>query len=193
VTAVRILPADLDGRPTPGAPYPIGLAGVVVTVAMLFTAFTAALLVRRTGTDWVRVALPAIVWANTMVILLSSGALERARRLVRAGALANGARWLGAAGILGALFLAGQVVAWRALAGGGVPLGINPHGAFFYMLSAVHGAHVLGGLGALAFTRRRLLAGAYASGHDAGLTHAAIYWHLVGAVWLWLLAMLSTL
>jgi cytochrome c oxidase subunit 3 len=174
--------------------YPIGLAGLVVTVAMLFTAFTAAVLVRRTGADWAPVALPPILWLNTAAIVLSSVAVERARAAALGeGAAPRIAAWLAAALLLGMLFLGGQVAAWRALVAQGVLLGPNPHAAFFYMLSAVHGAHVLGGIGALGWTLQRARAGAYGGGRRTGLSHAAVYWHLVGGVWLWLLAILLAL
>jgi cytochrome c oxidase subunit 3 len=187
-------PVGIPREPVaPGTLYPTGLAAVVVTVAMLFTAFTAALLVRRTGTDWVRVALPPIVWASTAILALSSAAVERACAAARRGASGQVAEWIARGGVLGVLFLAGQLVAWRALVGQGVLLGSNPHAAFFYVLSAVHGAHVLGGIGALGWTWRRARAGAYGSADATGLTHAAVYWHFVGAVWLWLLALLLVL
>ena len=177
----------------PGGPYPIGLAGLLVTVGMLFAAFSAALLMRRGGTDWIRVALPPIVWGNTALLLASSGAVELARRAVRRDALPALGSWLALAALLGVLFLAGQVAAWRMLAAQGVLLPTSPHAAFFYMLSAVHGAHVVGGLGALGWTLRRAMAGAYTSGRQTGLTHAAIYWHVVGGVWVYLLTILSIL
>jgi len=182
-----------DDRPTVREPYAIGLVAIVTTVVMLFTAFTAALLIRRSGDDWFHVSLPGIVWVNTLVLLASSGAVERARAAVRIGAAERTARWLSAGLALGLLFLAGQIVAWRSLGARGVLPGSNPYAAFFYMLSAVHGAHVLGGVGALTWTLARARAGIYRATRHAGLTHTAIYWHVVGGVWLWLLAILYTL
>ena len=196
--AVRRYPADWIGAERDGGarlpgPYPIGLGAILATVAMLFAAFTAALLVRRTGADWVRVPLPPIVWANTAVLLASSAAVEAARAAVRRGALRGLVHWLAVAALLGALFLGGQVVAWRMLAARGVFLPTSPYAAFFYLLSAVHGAHVLGGLGALGWTLRRARGGAYSRDCHGGLTHAAVYWHFVAGVWIYLLAVLSTL
>jgi len=190
MTAVAVAPAE---RPAPREQYPIALAAVLVTVAMLFTAFTSALVIRRTGADWVRIPLPPMVWANTVVLILSSLALERARAAAKGDATSRIADWLGVTAALGVLFLVGQLVAWRQLVGQGILLRTGPHPAFFYMLSAVHGAHVLGGLGALGWTGRRARAGAYGAAQHDGLTHTAVYWHFVGVVWLWLLAVLSTL
>lgn len=177
----------------PGGPYPMGLMAILATVAMLFAAFTAALLVRRTGGDWARVELPPVVWLNTALLLASSAAVELARRAIRRGAPPLAALRLAAGGVLGVLFLGGQVLAWRALAARGVFLPTSPHAAFFYMLSAVHGAHVLGGLGALGWALGRTVRGAYSPARYTGLTHAAIFWHAIGGVWVYLLVVLSTL
>ncbi len=184
-----------DGKPGSVrlGPYPMGLMAILATVAMLFAAFTAALLVRRTGSDWTPVSLPPIIWLNTLLLIASSAAVELGRASVRRDALHGSARWLAIASLLGVLFLAGQIVAWRMLAARGVFLPTNPHAAFFYMLSAVHGAHVIGGLTALVWTLRRALRGAYTRARHAGLTHAAIFWHFVGGVWVHLLVLLSTL
>jgi len=166
---------------------------VLATVAMLFAAFTAAILMRRTGTDWDRMALPSIVWINTVLLLVSSVAIERARAAIRNDREPAAIRQLNAALLFGVLFLAGQLAAWYALARQGVFLPSSPHASFFYMLSAVHGLHVVGGLGALVWTRRRAARGDYRAGHAAGLLHAAIYWHFVGLVWIYLLVVLVTL
>jgi cytochrome c oxidase subunit 3 len=177
----------------PAGLFPMGLAALLATVTMLFAAFTAALLVRRTGSDWRPVELPPIVWLNTAFLLASSAAAELARRAVRRGPRERAPVWLGIALLLGLLFLGGQVAAWASLAAVGVFLPTSPHAAFFYVLTAVHGAHVLGGLGALAWTQRRAALGAYTLTDHGGLTHAAIYWHFVGGVWIYLLILLSTL
>lgn len=183
-----------NGRPGVNArpgPYPMGLMALLATVAMLFAAFTAALLVRRSGADWVPVELPSIVWANAAVILVSSALIELSKTSLRRGDRAFTPVWLACGAVLGLFFLAGQVVAWRALIDQGILLPSNPHAAFFYMLSAIHGAHVLGGLGALAWTLRRAMGGAYTSSAHTGLSHAAIYWHFVGITWVYLLILLS--
>jgi cytochrome c oxidase subunit 3 len=167
----------------------MGLMALLATVTMLFVAFTAALMVRRSSADWAPVALPGILWANTAVLLLSSSALEGARAAVRRGRADRAGRLLDIAALLGLLFLAGQILAWTRLVRQGVLLPGRPHAAFFYMLSAVHAAHLLGGLAALAWTRRRLSRGVYVR-RAAGLTHAAIYWHFVGGVWLYVFGLL---
>jgi cytochrome c oxidase subunit 3 len=166
---------------------------IIATVVMLFAAFTAALLVRRGGPDWIPIRLPDLVWFNTAALLASTIAVEGARGAMRRGTATQAASRLAVAIGLGLVFFAGQVIAWRLLADRGVFLNSNPHASFFYMLSAVHAAHVVGGLGSLGWTLRRLANRAYTAGRHAGLVHAAVFWHLLGAVWLYLLLALSIL
>ena len=176
-------------RPT--GPYPVGLAALLVTVGMLFAALTATLLVRRTGADWSRIALPRILYVNTGILALSSVAVETARAAIRRDRSGSASRHLGIAAALGLLFLVGQAVAWQRLRSAGLLLASGPYVAYVYLLSALHGAHVLGGLGALEWTRRRARQGRYTARRHAGLRHAAAYWHFVGGIWLYLLALLS--
>lgn len=178
--------------PREGA-YPAGLMAVLATVTMLFAAFTAALLVRRAGHDWVPVDLPRIVWVNAVVILASSIAVEMGRHAARTGVAPLALTRVAGALALGLVFLIGQVLAWRALAARGVFLPTTPHAAFFYLLSAVHGAHVLGGLGALGWALRRLSRSPLLPLARATLAQVAVFWHFVGALWLYLLVVLTIL
>jgi cytochrome c oxidase subunit 3 len=151
------------------------LFAILATVAMLFAGFTAAYAIRRSGADWQPVALPNIVWVNTGVLLASSVTIELRRRGLER-------RWLGATIALGVCFLAGQMLAWRALTAQGIFLPTHPHSAFYYLLTAVHGVHLIGGIAALA----------YATAHAGAVRLCATYWHFVGALWLYLFAVLTT-
>ncbi|MEN8144268.1 MAG: cytochrome c oxidase subunit 3 [Gemmatimonadota bacterium] len=187
VGAVRHDPEDREG------PYTMGLVALLATVGMLFAAFTAALFMRRTGSDWTSVALPSAVWINTLFLIGSSLTVELSRAAIRRDAPGTAAARLRASLVLGTLFLIGQVAAWSILARQGVFLPSSPNASFFYMLSAVHGLHVLGGLGALLWVRNRTRQGAYSGTRHRGIDHAAIYWHFVGAVWIYLFILLSIL
>jgi cytochrome c oxidase subunit 3 len=92
-------------------------------------------------------------------------------------------RWLVVTMALGVAFLVGQVLAWRALALQGIYLPTHPHSSFIYMLTAVHGVHVLGGMIALVYAARRRQA----------FGVCTKYWHFVDGVWLYLLMVLGAL
>lgn len=180
----------------PIASAEIGLWMFLATVLMLFAGFSSAYLVRQTtGGDWRPAPLPPILWLNTGVLLASSVVLERGRaRLgVRSGPGAPpgwspAAPWVRLAGLLGLIFVAGQVAAWRRLVADGITLAAGPFGAFFYILSGAHAAHVTGGLAAIGAVMVSLRRGA-ARAPDR-LRLCATYWHFMGALWIYLLVLL---
>jgi cytochrome c oxidase subunit 3 len=87
------------------------------------------------------------------------------------------------------LFLLCQVLGWRALAAQGVFLATNPHSSFFYLLTGLHGLHLVGGLIWLVPVAIRARRMQYAPGTDA-LGLVALYWHFLGALWLYLVYLL---
>jgi len=198
------MPASPAGRP--GERSSAASTGVwiaVATISMSFAAYTSALVVRQGASgDWLHFHLPSILYANTLLILASSATLEAARRNHRRGAgdpsggvlplpgpVSRTATWIDVTLALGILFLAGQLVAWRQLAGEGLFLATNPSSAFFYILTALHGLHLLGGFAGLLYVRRRLRRGpALAAGPALGA--ATLYWHFMAVLWLYLLVLL---
>jgi len=144
------------------------------TVTMLFAGFTAAYMIRRAGSDWTHIPLPGVVWINTAILIVSSVTIEFAWRR-------RSQRWTALSLILGAVFLLGQIMAWRQLTSAGLGLGANAHGSFFYMLSAVHGLHLVGGVCAMIYALRK--------GSASRLI--ATYWHFMGGVWLYVLLLLA--
>ena len=133
-----------------------------------------------------------IVSWNTAALLGSSLTLQAARKRLREWDLRALFPWVAATGALGVLFLTGQIVAWRKLAAQGVFLASNPHSSFFYVLTGLHGVHLLGGLvwfTAVLVQVRRL---AYTPGED-GLRLFATYWHFLAGLWVYLLLLLFVL
>jgi cytochrome c oxidase subunit 3 len=158
---------------------------------MFFMALVSAYIVRKgTGGDWQPVVLPRILWLNTAILLLSSWALEASRRAWEKGDAAVSRRWWAAATALGMFFLAGQWVAWRELAAAGVFLATNASSSFFYLLTAAHGAHLLGGMVALLYVLTRDWTRLLASGGVAAEV-AGIYWHFMDGLWVFLLLVLT--
>jgi cytochrome c oxidase subunit 3 len=180
-----IASAERQGLPSPARTGVwIGIAAIVLMVA----AFTGALVVRRTQSDWIHFRLPPILYVNTLVLLVSSATLERARGV--APGTVQQRRWLSITLGLGLLFVAGQVLAWSNLVAQGLFLATSPSSAFFYVLTALHGLHLLGGVAALAYVlgrARRAADGSVAGALDA----AALYWHFLAVLWLYLLLLLT--
>jgi cytochrome c oxidase subunit III len=187
-----------DGGRGDGAPGFIGdtalfgLWAFLGTVSMLFIGFTSAYLIRRASFDWRPLAPPWILWWNTAALLGSSLTLEAARKRLRDWDLRALFPWVAATGSLGVLFLAGQIAAWRKLAAQGVFLASNPHSSFFYMLTGLHGLHLVGGLAWFAVVLVQVRRLALTPGED-GLRLFATYWHFLAGLWVYLLFLLFVL
>jgi len=152
------------------------------------------LLVRESAApDWQHFQLPAILYWNTLLLLASSGTLELARRRVASGEVAaqrSGVALLWVTLAMGFLFVAGQVVAWRSLMAQGLFLASGPSASFFYVFTVLHAIHLLGGIAALAVANGRVRGGVDARALSA-LGSASLYWHFMGALWLYLLLVLT--
>jgi len=192
-----ILPGG-DGGQGDGAPGILGdtarfgLWAFLGTISMLFIGFTSAYLIRRTSADWRPLSPPWILWLNTAALVASSFTLQAARRRLRDWDLRGLPPWVAATGVLGVLFLAGQIMAWRRLAAQGIFLASNPHNSFFYVLTGLHGLHLLGGLVWFAAVLVQVRRMAYTPGED-GLRLFATYWHFLAGLWIYLLFLLFVL
>ena len=162
----------------------------IVSILMFFMALASAFIVLRRGSElWVTVHLPRILWANTCVLLASSFTLESAReRLYLADASGFRKFWL-ATTLLGFLFVAGQLVAWRQLVAQGVYIASNQASSFFYIFTGAHAVHLLGGVGALLFVAFRKFEKTKIS-LPAAAEITSYYWHFMDGLWIFLLALL---
>jgi len=167
-----------------------GMWVVLAAMTMSFAAFTSALLVRQGASlDWQHLAMPRILYFNAIVLVASTATLEVARRRVASFMAGDKSDvvpmgWLYATLVLGLIFVAGQYAAWRQLRSQGIFLPTNPSSSFFYVFTAMHGLHVLFGLGGLTLViwklKRRIL-------RRSTLDAASRYWHFMDILWLYLL------
>jgi cytochrome c oxidase subunit 3 len=177
----------------PERTYRLGMWFALTGIVMLFAAFTSALVVRKgMSFDWIPVRVPRVLWLNTFVLIASSATLELSRRSLRASATKAFIRWLLATLVLGLGFLAGQLIAWRELAARGVYLASNPGSSFFYVLTATHGFHLLGGVVALAYVVFRARRIALGQARRTPLDVTAIYWHFMDALWIYVFFVLMS-
>jgi cytochrome c oxidase subunit 3 len=185
---------DDDGRHANSIPrraYVTGITMALAAMMMFFMALTSAFIVRRgTGTDWQAFALPRVLWANTLVLLASSATLEMARRQLARGALASFRNLWSLTTALGLLFVGGQLIAWHQLRAAGVFLDTNPSSSFFYLFTAAHGLHLLGGIIALLYVAFRSWRRSRTTQSTAAEI-AAIYWHFLDGLWVFLFLLLS--
>ncbi len=195
----------------------MGLAIALTPVIMLFTSFTAVYVVRRNFLNfdvnevsytqtWIPVHLPwTLLLLNTMILIASSVTMELARRkITREAALApvqsipgislgdeRHYPWLALTTTLGVLFLAGQLLAWRQLSSAGFHLAGGTSSSFIYLLTAMHGLHLAGGILALLFASIASLLHRPVESRRVIVDVTSWYWHCMTGLWIYILVLFS--
>lgn len=180
---------ESDAGPLAGVPSAkIGLWAFMFTLSGIFGLFMVAYQMRiELTTDWVPLPKPSILWLNTIVLVLASVAFEYTKSQAKQ-MKATGIRYgLIVSGLLTFGFLTGQLGAWKELQAAGYLLADNPANSFFYLLTGLHGLHLLGGLLVWAKATWRAFAG-----YEVRLSVelCATYWHFLLLVWIVLLSLL---
>jgi len=180
---------DTGASPLPAAK--IGLGVFLVVAGSLLVLLVSAYTMRMDMEDWRPVPQPRLLWVNTGVLVLGSLALHRARAAAHRGDPDGVRSWLLAGGLATCAFLVGQVLAWKQLVAAGYRLSTNPADAFFYLITAAHALHVLGGLVALARTGAKLARGSGTAEVRLNVELCATYWHFLLVVWIALFCLLA--
>jgi cytochrome c oxidase subunit III len=180
---------DRDGRHIPGAGL-LAMRLALISITALFLTIGIVYFARsRSGSNWQHIRVPHLLWLSTALILSSSWTLENARRWLNSKNSRRYIRSLTITMCIGVSFLASQVFALRELLAQGIYLRHNPHSSLFYVVTVVHGFHLLGGMGALCYLMIR------ASNYPPVLLFdyrrqrsrfavSGLYWHFLTAIWL---------
>ena len=180
--------------PSSASRYRLGTWVALASILMLFTALSSAYIVRAaSSSDWQPLRMPRILLLSSVLLLISSGTLETARRKLKQAAANAYKSWLLLTVALGVGFLVSQLIAWRQLANQGVYVVSNPHSSFFYLFTALHGVHLFGGLAALAYLSLRSRVPQETSAlakAQAKADAVTLYWHFMDFLWLYLFVLL---
>jgi len=184
---------DHHGTERPPVPaVKIGLFVFLGVVGAVFSLAVSAYFMRMASGDWWGMPIPRLLWVNTAALALSSAALQWAKREAGQGRMESLRPALVAGLALAVFFLAGQIQAWRELTAAGYVLADNPANSFFYMLTGLHGLHILGGLAVLTHTTVRAFSTDVAPDRlRLSVDLSAIYSHFMLAVWLLLFALFA--
>lgn len=170
---------------------------VLATVTMMFAAIITVFISRSLGPRfWGHIQVPKILWATTTVLLASSAVLEAARRRLKQHDQPAFFRLTAYATALGALFLAGQIVAWFQILHSGITLANNPHSWFIFLFTGLHGIHILAGLGGLVYLLARTRVPAtgpkYQMTTRVVASGVSVFWHYLDFLWILLFVLLLT-
>ncbi len=166
----------------------------IVTIIMLFAAMTSAYLVRSTDGDWLKFDLPTMFTASTAVIILSSVMAQVAFWAAKSDNKKMLITALVATVVLGLVFLKLQVEGWGQLVDEKVFLGgrySNPAGSFVYILSGLHGFHLITGLIYLLIVLYSSVRGKVYSGNLLQIEMCTTYWHFLDLLWIYLFVFLQ--
>ena len=194
--------------------YRLGVLFALAGDLMFFVALVSAFFVRQSSghfdvhenyiIDWRPLVVPHILWLNTVVLLLSSATMEMARRQLfheidvmeewlglGRPAVKRAAPWLVATLVLGLTFLAGQWIAWEQLVREGFRFtSPDPSSHFFYLITGIHGMHLVFGIFALSAALMALFRLKKIEFRQVAVDCVAWYWHTMGVFWVFLFVLL---
>jgi len=205
-------PEDFRSRKQRMRRYRIAMTLCLVSVTVVFMALTLLYVFRlgkgrydedahRWVQDWIVLKLPYLqLWVNSLVLVLSSGTLELARRAmdrkeefavmgIVPPRIGRELPWLGITLLFGFGFLAGQFLVWQNLSAQGVYQATNPSRSYFYLLTGAHAVHLAGGLLALLFAAAGRLLSLRFESQRIAVEVTSWYWHYLAFLWFGIFAL----
>jgi len=158
----------------------------VATVGMLFASLTSAYIVRQAEGNWLYFNLPSMLNWTTAVILVSSATMQMAYWSAKKDLLEKVKLWVSITMVLGVVFLVGQVLAWKELVAQNVYFVGNPSGSFLYVLTGLHGLHIISAIVYLVIVMVSAFRFKIHSRSLAQIEMCTTYWHFLGGLWLYL-------
>jgi cytochrome c oxidase subunit III len=182
-------------EPTPTLsmnPHKFAMWLFIISIVMIFAALTSAYLVRRADGNWREFELPSILWFNTAILIVSSATMHWSYLSAKKNNLRMLKVAISITTILGVAFLVGQYTSWAQLVESGVFFADSktPSGSFVYVLTGVHGFHLISGI---VFLLIVLISSFQYKIHSKNLTRieiCATYWHFLDALWVYLFVFL---
>lgn len=158
----------------------------IVTVVMIFAAFTSAHIVRQADGDWLQYDIPQMLWVTSGIILASSITMQWAYMAAKKDKLEQVKLALSITTVLGIVFLFGQFQAWGQLVDQGVFFVGNPAGSFMYVFTGIHGAHLVSGVIYLLYMLVSAFKHKVHSKNMLNMEMSTTYWHFLGGLWIYL-------
>lgn len=162
----------------------------MVTIVMIFAALTSAYIVRQAEGNWMLFELPRELWATTVVIVISSVTMHWAILEAKKDNLERVKLAVSVTTVLGILFLAGQFYVWGVLVDHSVYFVGNPSGSFLYVLSGLHGFHMVSGVIFLIIVLNATFKYKVHSKNLTLIQMCATYWHFLDVLWIYLFVFL---
>jgi cytochrome c oxidase subunit 3 len=204
MSAAHMTTSEGEGRRGGGTTFrapagAIGLWSFIAVVTTLFFLLTIACLARSEFTDWIALgdpgqplANPRPLWINTVLLLGGSIMMELAHRAARARRIGRMRIGLALGGLFAAAFISGQLDVWQQLQASGYLVASNPANSFFYLITGLHGLHLLGGLVFWGVITVRAWRGVAPERLQLHVALTARYWHFLLLLWLAMFGLLAS-
>lgn len=188
--AAEIRIVEEADKPLAMHPKKFALWIFIASVIMIFGALTSAYIVRQSDGNWMSFDLPESFWITSAIIFISSGTMHWAYLAAKRDNLEATKLAISITTILGIAFLVGQYIAWGHLVNRNVYFVGNPSGSFVYVLSGLHGMHIIGGVVFLLIVLVATFRFKVHSKNLAQIEMCATYWHFLDGLWLYLFVFL---
>ena len=163
----------------------LGLRYLMVVSSIFFSLFIVTYADRLVYADWQQMPEPLLLWFNTLILFISSAVFINTQFAAKNNQFEKVKQKLLIIGYLALAFLLGQLLVWLQLINLGYYVSTNPANAYFYVFTALHGLHLIGGLIYWIMTLRKVWTPSdiviAKTKHTVEL--CAIYWHFLLAVW----------
>lgn len=169
----------------------IALTLFLIVVSVIFSLLTVTYYLRMDLGDWVPLTDPSLLWLNTSLLIVSSVLFQLARNTSLTDRRQQTRSLFLAAGVLAISFVIGQIVVWQQLAATGLGVASNPASAFFYLLTGMHAAHILGGLWVWSKTSLRFFGDSELQDLRLSVSLCTTYWHFLLVLWVFIFAVLT--
>ena len=179
-----LLDNEHDGKTLAISKAKLGVRTVIVVSTVIFSLFVVSYSDRMLVHDWRELSEPWLLWINTLILVLTSIVFHRAKVLSTNNMFDKAKNTMLVIGFLTFAFITGQLLVWQHFVNLGQYASTNPANAFFYVLTALHGLHVLGGLYYWAKVTKELFKENYnVTKTRNNIELCAIYWHFLLIVW----------
>ncbi|MEQ8926668.1 MAG: cytochrome c oxidase subunit 3 [Fulvivirga sp.] len=177
-------------KPLSMHPKKFGMWLFMITVVMIFASLTSAYIVRQAEGNWVVFELPTLLWISSAIILVSSATMHWTYLSAKSDDLEKVKVGIGITFALGLMFLVAQVYAWGDLVEQNVFFVGNPSGSFLYVLTGLHGLHLVSGIIFLIIVLISTFKYRVHSKNLAQIQMCSTYWHFLGGLWIYLFVFL---
>ena len=173
-------------KPLAMNPKKFGMWLFLASVMMLFMSITSAYIVRQAEGNWVYFDLPSLFYVTTVIIVVSSVTMQLAYFAAKKDNISTAKTMVLITTVFGVAFLVGQFFGWKQLVANSIYLVGNPSGSFLYIITGLHGLHIVSAVVFLLIILNAVFKGKVHAGNMTKMEMCTTYWHFLGGLWLYL-------